>query len=155
MRTGRKRTSKLEVDHAIADAWWQRLIYTKIEAKLATFTGTELEKVAIVPDEFNSRWEAFAFVNLLGNCSLLDKSFNISKSDQPMWSFLQEVHEFKEGKFNRQDWEAALSLNNSMTTPDGVTLPDLKLAIQTRDALIRKEVREFVEGARHRVDAAT
>jgi len=58
---------------------------------------------AIAPDEFNSRWEAFAFVNLLGNCSLLDKSFNISKSDQPMWSFLQEVHEFKEGKFNRQD----------------------------------------------------
>ena len=155
MRTGRKRTSKLEVDHAIADAWWQRQINTKIEAKLATFTGTELEKMAIAPDEFSSRWEAFAFVNLLGNCSLLDKSFNISKSDQPMWSFLQEVHEFKEGKFNRPDWEAALSLNNSMTTPDGVALQDLKAAIQTRDALIRKEVREFVEDARHRVDAAT
>src|SRR5580700_4111402 len=26
MRTGRKRTSKLEVDHTVADAWWARSV---------------------------------------------------------------------------------------------------------------------------------
>ncbi len=155
MRTGRKRTSKLEVDHTIADAWWQRLINSKIEEKLSTFTGTDLEKLAVKPDEFDSRWDAYAFVNLLGNCSLLDKSFNISKSDQPMWSFLQEVHEFKQGKFVRQDWQAALSLNDTMTSPDGASLLDLKNAIQARDLLIRNELKEFIDGTKYRVDAST
>jgi hypothetical protein len=50
MRTGRKRTSKLEVDHTIADMWWQRLINNAIEAKLATFAGTEEEKLTLAPD---------------------------------------------------------------------------------------------------------
>lgn len=153
MRTGRKRTSKLEVDHTVADAWWQRRINANIEDKVATFTGTDLEKLAIKPDEFDSRWDAYAFVNALGNCSLLDKSFNISKSDQPMWDFLQEVHEFKQGKFARQEWQAALSLSDAMTSPDGVSLADLKSEIQARDVFIRNELKEFIGGTKCRVDA--
>lgn len=152
MRTGRKRVGKLEVDHTIADAWWQRLINCKIEEKLAAFTGTELEKLTVKPDEFDSRWDAYAYINLLGNCSLLDKSFNISKSDQPMWNFLKEVHEFKQGTFNRQEWTSALSLSDAMTAPDGISLADLKNAIQARDVLIRNELKEFVGGSRLRVD---
>ena len=153
MRTGRKRTSKLEVDHTIADAWWQRLINGIIEQKTAVFTGSGLEKLAIKPDEFDNRWDAHAFVNALGNCSLLDKSFNISKSDEPMWNFLKEVHEFKQGKFARQEWQAALSLSDAMTSPDGVSLADLKNAIQTRDVFIRNELKEFINGTKQRVDA--
>ena len=153
MRTGRKRTSKLEVDHTIADAWWQRLINAIIEEKVAVFTGTDLEKLLIKPDEFDSRWDGYAFVNALGNCSLLDKSFNISKSDEPMWNFLQEVHEFKQGTFARQEWQAALSLSDAMTPPDGVSLADLKNTIQTRDVFIRNELKEFINGTKQRVDA--
>lgn len=152
MRTGRKRVGKLEVDHTIADAWWQRLINCKIEEKLAAFTGTEPEKLTVKPDEFDSRWDAYAYINLLGNCSLLDKSFNISKSDQPMWNFLKEVHEFKQGTFNRQEWTSALCLSDAMTAPDGISLADLKNAIQARDVLIRNELKEFVGGSRLRVD---
>lgn len=155
MRTGRKRTGKLEVDHTIADAWWQRLIDRIMEEKVASFTGTEEEKLALKPDGFDGRWDAYAFVNALGNCLLLDKSFNISKSDQPMWNFLQEVHEFKQGEFLRQDWQAALSLTDAMTAPDGVSPADLKEAIQTRDAQIRNELKEFISGSKRRVDAST
>jgi len=155
MRTGRKRTSKLEVDHTIADAWWQRLINGIVEQKLTTFTGTELEKLTVKPDEFDSRWDAYAFVNALGNCSLLEKSFNISKNDQPMWNFLEDVHEFKQGTFTRQEWQAALSLNDAMTSPDGASLTDLKDAIQARDLLIRNELKEFIRGSKYRVDAST
>jgi len=155
LRTGRKRVSKLEVDHVIADAWWQRLISGKIEVKLATFTGDDLQKLTLKPDEFDSRADAYAFVNLVGNCSLLEKSFNISKSDRSMWSFLEDVHEFKEGEFVRQDWQSALSLSDAMTAPDGVSLIELKDAIQTRDTLIRNELKEFLGGSRHRVDTAT
>ena len=152
MRTGRKRTSKLEVDHTVADAFWQRLINRSIEEKLAAFVGTDEEKDLVAPEEFESRFEASVFINALGNCSLLDKSFNISKSDDPMWNFLQEVHEFKEGKIKRREWEAALSLTETLTAPIGSTLANIKKAIQTRDAIIRKDLTDFIAGTKQRVD---
>lgn len=152
MRTGRKRTSKLEVDHTVADAWWGRLVNQEIEKKLATFIGTDEEKALVAPDDFESKFEAMAFINLLGNCSLLDKSFNISKSDESMWKFLQEVHEFKEGKIQRHEWEAALSLTETLTAPEGTTLADIKKAVQTRDALIRNDLTDFITGTKRRVD---
>ena len=152
MRTGRKRTSKLEVDHTVADAWWVRSIEQQIQAKLASFAGTDEEKARIAPDDFESRYDAIAFINLLGNCSLLDKSFNISKSDEPMRHFLQEVHEFKDGKVQMSDWETALSLTPTLTLPNGSAFADIKKAIQERDALIRKDLIEFIGGQKHRVD---
>jgi len=152
MRTGRKRTSKLEVDHTVADAWWVRLVEQQIKAKQATFTGTDEEKALIAPDDFESRYDAIAFINLLGNCSLLDKSFNISKSDESMRHFLQQVHEFKDGKVQMADWEAALALTPTLTLPDGSTFADIKIAIHARDALIRKDLIEFIGGQKHRVD---
>lgn len=153
MRTGRKRTSKLEVDHTVADAWWSRLVNKEIETKLATFVGTEEEKALVAPSDFESRFDALAFINLLGNCSLLDKSFNISKSDAPMWEFLQEVHEFKEGTIERLEWEAALSLSGTLTEPTSATLADITKAVLTRDTLIRKELTDFITGSRSRMDS--
>ncbi|MFO1180479.1 DUF262 domain-containing protein [Ottowia sp.] len=152
MRTGRKRTSKLEVDHTVADAWWVRLMEQQIKAKLANFTGTDAEKALIAPDNFESRDEAIAYINLLGNCSLLDKSFNISKSDESMRHFLQQVHEFKDGKVQMADWETALALTPTLTLPDASAFTDIKKAIHTRDALIRKDLIDFIAGQKHRVD---
>ena len=152
MRTGRKRTSKLEVDHTVADAWWARSVEQQIQAKLASFVGTDEEKAKVAPDDFESRYDAIAFINMLGNCSLLDKSFNISKSDEPMRHFLQEVHEFKDGKVQMSDWETALSLTPTLTLPDSSAFADIKKAIQARDALIRKDLIEFIGGQKHRVD---
>lgn len=152
MRTGRKRTGRLEVDHTVADAWWGRLVNQEIETKLATFVGTDEEKALVAPDSFDSRSEAMAFINWLGNCSLLDKSFNISKSDEPMWQFLKEVHEFKDGKIRRYEWEQALALSETLTSPEESTLANIKDAIQSRDTLIRKELVDFVAGNKNRVD---
>ena len=71
----------------------------EIQAKKATFIGTDEEQALIAPDGFESCYDAIAFINQLGNCSLLDKSFNISKSDKPMRHFLEQVHEFLDGIF--------------------------------------------------------
>ena len=69
-----------------------------------------------------------------------------------MWKFLKEVHEFKENKFQRSEWEAALSLSETLTEPTESTLEDIKKAVQTRDALIRKDLTEFIAGSKHRMD---
>jgi hypothetical protein len=69
-----------------------------------------------------------------------------------MWSFLQEVHEFKQGVFVRPDWQAALLLNDTMTSPDGNTLAELKSLLQARDAAIRNELKDFITGSKPRID---
>ena len=152
MRTGRRRTSRLEVDHTVADAWWQRRILAEFETKRALFEGTDEERATLAPDEFSSLSEALAFINLLGNCSLLEKSFNISKSDASMWAFLEQVHEFRQGTFERSGWEGALALSDTLTEPDGKSTAEIKDAIQQRDRLIRRELAGFVQGTTYRVD---
>lgn len=152
LREGRKRNTSLDVDHTIADAWWKRKINEIIENKLITFAGSEEEKSLIAPDEFNSRQESYEFINSLGNCSLLEKSFNISKNDKTMKSFLSGVHEFTSGAVNIDDWEKALSIYNVMTDPTGVELQELVSAIKQRDALIRINLIEFINGTRFRTD---
>ena len=69
-----------------------------------------------------------------------------------MWKFLQDVHDFKENKVQRSDWERALSLSEGLTEPSGVAFNELTEAIQTQDSLIRRELVEFIAGTRYRVD---
>ena len=69
-----------------------------------------------------------------------------------MRHFLQQVHEFKDGKVQMADWEAALALTPTLTLPDVSALANIKKEIQTRDALIRKDLIEFIGGQKQRVD---
>lgn len=73
-------------------------------------------------------------------------------SSQRMRHFLEQVHEFKDGKIQMPNWETALSLTSALTLPNESTFTDIKNAIQTRDALIRKDLIEFIAGQNHRVD---
>ncbi|MBF0502988.1 MAG: DUF262 domain-containing protein [Candidatus Riflebacteria bacterium] len=155
MLAGKKWKSYTEVDHTVAHAWWERLVNKEIERKLATFDGTDDEKALVAPDEFETKSDAVAFINLLGNCSLLNKSFNISKNDAPMWKFLQDVHEFREGKLERCEWEIALSLSETMTDPEGAAFTDIIKAIKKRDNLIKMDLRNFITGDIQRVDSTT
>ena len=148
LRIGKGKGS-LDVDHTVAYAQWDR----KVSLELPT--GMETKD------------EALALVNMLGNCSLLEKSFNISKSDKTLRSFLEEVHEFKEGKVDLASWALALQLENPML--DGTMADDeqsqsilpvgtatntdgIVRALRKRDAAIRAELVEFVKGAKIRMD---
>lgn len=55
-----------------------------------------------------------------------------------MRHFLEQVHEFKDGKVQTPDWEASLSLTSTLTLPERSAFAEIKKAIQTRDALVRK-----------------
>ncbi len=152
LRTGRKTTKKPEVDHTVADAWWKNAVEQIIDAKKCAFVGTDEGRDLIAPDGFDTREDAIAFINLLGNCALLEKSFNISKSDKSMRHFLEQVHEFKSGEKPIDEWEAALLLSPVMTKPDEAQLMQIKQAVEERDACIRKDLIEFIGGHNHRID---
>lgn len=134
LRTAKTGTLSLDVDHAVAHAIWEK----KIETAL--------------PDGVTEKDEALTIVNQLGNCSLLEKSFNISKSARTLKSFLENVHEFKEDKNLLNEWVSALNVPDCMLDGIAADMNELSKAIDERDKLIRKELGEFVTGKLIRVD---
>jgi len=134
LRSAQSGAMSLDVDHSVAHDIWER----KIEHGL--------------PTGVTEKDEALAIVNQLGNCSLLEKSFNISKSNRTLRSFMEEVHEFKEDKPLLNEWAAALGVAETMLDGETTEVTALAEAIDARDILIRKELGEFVSGKRVRVD---
>lgn len=134
LRTKARKKSSLEVDHRVAFALWEKKLKNGLPAGI-----TEIE-------------DAMQIVNRLGNCSLLGKNFNISKSDQALKSFLDEVHEFKTGSESLGAWAQALLVSDSMLDPSTADVNVLVKAIDDRDKAIRDELVEFVKGTKTRVD---
>jgi hypothetical protein len=135
LRTSNRRKPYTSVDHSVAYALWKR----------------KLEKVGHAADSPELA-QAIVAVNDLGNCALLERDFNISKSDGPLEAFLGQVHEFATKKVNIEDWAAAMALPASMLDPDKATVEEIAAAISDRSKLIREDLSDFVRGKKARVD---
>ena len=135
LKTKSRKKVSLHVDHTVAYAFWKRKL---VESGLPK-DSPELE-------------EELATANELGNCSLLEGNFNLSKSDATLKSFLEDVYEFKMGKVTLKDWAAALKLPSTMLEPDTAEIAVVKKDINDRDQLIRTELADFIAGKRSRVD---
>ncbi len=134
LRVGKGRKPVAEVDHSVAFALWERKLTTGM------------------PNGFTDHGEAVAIVNALGNCSLLEKTFNISKSDKTFKSFLEQIHEFKERKNTVVEWAKALALPDDMLDPEGATADTIATCIEERGKVIRADVAKFVRGESPRID---
>lgn len=136
LRIGKAKQSAFDVDHLVSVALWQRKLMT-------TYDVEEAAGVSAGND-----------INFLGNTSLLDKSFNISKYDQTLKAFLEQVHEFRDGKKQAflEDWAAALLITSPLLDPEAASVEAVIDAIADRDTAIRRELIEFVKGQRTRAD---
>jgi hypothetical protein len=140
----RKRGSvRIEVDHVVAVKLWDTLADAPAapnsDGGVATTPGAMPES----PSEE---------LHALGNCSLLEKSFNIAKGAEPFSAFLGKVHEFKEKQLDADQWAASLTLTPLLLNPAGASRQDVEAAIQARTSAIKAELREYVEGKRQRAD---
>lgn len=136
LRVGKRRAT-CEVDHVVSFALWA--------GKVQSNSLTPLQ----------DRDEAVALANRMGNCVLLEKNFNISKSDSPLISFLSQIHEIVEGKIRIDAFCAALSIPQTLLDPAAATVKDIVDAIEARDNEIRTELAQFVKGDKARVDVNT
>lgn len=134
LRVGKGGSLSLDVDHSVAHALW--------EDKL---------KQSLTEGETDSD-ESLELVNQIGNCSLLEKSFNIIKFKHSFRSFLVQVHEFKDSPGRLQEWAAALAIPTAMMEADTSDVTQIKQAIAHRDTLIRQDLKDFIQGKRVRVD---
>jgi hypothetical protein len=131
--TPRKKSVKSEVDHIVAVKIW--------EDKLV-----EPQSKADISDDDIDR------INHLGNCILLEKSFNISKGKRNLTSFLEEVHEFKSKKIAIDDWAAKMAISKALLDPAKFDCAEIQAAINERGKAIKDELLEFVQGTRQRAD---
>jgi 5-methylcytosine-specific restriction endonuclease McrA len=133
LRVGKSKPN-IEVDHIVSYALWK-------------------QKVAATENQSDE--DATALVNRLGNCALLEKNFNISKSDKGLKSFLAQIHEVIQKKIRIDAWCAALEISQPMLDPSPAAIIDVMDAIENRDKEIRSDLIEFVRGTRVRVDVPT
>jgi hypothetical protein len=124
----------LEVDHTVSFSLWT----SKLQGGLPTG----------ITDEDDAK----VIVNRLGNCALLEKNFNISKSDTGVRFFLDQIHEFQQKKMRIDEWGAALAISEPMLDPNNVSVDAIFKAIDRRDQAIKAELSDFVRGQRVRTD---
>jgi len=134
LRFGKKGALGQEVDHTVSFAVWEK----RLEAGL--------------PEGFTDTKEAVAVANKLGNCALLEKNFNVSKSAKSMKTFLEQIHEFRTKTLSLSGWAKALEMSDMLIDPEQATVNDIAKAIAVRDKRIREELIEFVKGKRTRKD---
>lgn len=142
LRESTRRQPTLEVDHVVAWNLWQTKLTHYVPGTQAQLDGSPqptAEDLAPV-------------VNELGNCMLLEKNFNISKSDRPLKDFLVRLYEFQQRPTRVEEWAAALELDmrqvDSLKTPVD-TLRDL---FRARTQRIRSDLEQFIRGTKLRVD---
>jgi hypothetical protein len=132
-----KRKATSEVDHVVSFALWK----TKLQSGL--------------PKQIADEEEAESVANKIGNCALLEKNFNISKSDKPLKSFLSQIHEVREHKIRIDAWCAALAISQPLLDPDVAGVDDINEAIENRDKEMKADLADFIRGLKVRVDVDT
>lgn len=134
LRMGKMKKTSHDVDHTVSHAYWSQKVGTT------------------VPVGFSDVEEVVSVVNSLGNCALLEKTFNISKSTKTLAEFVSDIHEFKQGKVQPSDWSKSLLITEKMLDPSIGTVEQVIAEIGDRDTSMRSELKEFVLGKKSRID---
>jgi 5-methylcytosine-specific restriction endonuclease McrA len=144
LRQKGRRKDSIEVDHIVAYDLWK----TKLEARPPApppIEGEPQEKEPSVEDLMPK-------VNELGNCMLLEKNFNVSKSNATLKKFLDDVHEFKEHQLVLEDWATTLDLDMAQVDCSATPVDRLQELFSARSQKIRSDLEKFVRGTTKRVD---
>lgn len=157
-----KGVPELQVDHIIAFAAWEDFINSKIAdgsltARIALDLFSERdedEKVRLEPTmtKEDIKNYAMAFINNIGNCSILNISYNSSKDRTELGTFMEGMQEFKKGengvpKVNQKEWLEEMIIDEIFVHPfsKGFKLEDMVRAIKERENAIYSDLEKFIE----------
>ena len=170
LRQSTRRQNSLEVDHVVAwDLWQSKLNVFREEPHSSESVVLTVQGFASPANELSPEsqpgmltvpgepapmriGEFVPLVNELGNCMLLEKNFNISKSNKPLKQFLEGVHEFKTGTVTVEEWAAALDLKMAQVDSANTAIDILRALFAERTQKIRGDLEQFIRGTKVRVD---
>jgi hypothetical protein len=142
LRQKKRRKNSIEVDHIVACDLWNN----KLSAYHETPPSIDGEPQGLQIEDLKPR------VNDLGNCMLLEKNFNISKSKSTLKHFLEGVHEFKDKGLELVNWAAALDLDMAQVDCGITPMETLQKLFSARSQKIRSDLEKFIRGANNRID---
>jgi hypothetical protein len=142
LREKSRRKNSIEVDHIVAWDLWKSKVEVLSKASPGIDGGSNERSVE----------ELMSEVNELGNCMLLEKNFNISKSNTGLKTFLDGVYEFKDKKQELADWAAALELDMAQVDCNTTSVDRLQQLFSARSQLIRRDLEKFIRGTKDRID---
>ncbi|NUP07965.1 MAG: DUF262 domain-containing protein [Polyangiaceae bacterium] len=137
LRETKRGSLSLDVDHITAVKLWSLI------------TGQEDPTTST---ESADGVDVQSTVNALGNCCLLEKSFNIAKGADPLRTFLERVHEFKLDPSKVERWAAHVDISGELLSPNAHSAVEVAAAIEQRTLRVKAELKEFAAGARERAD---
>lgn len=91
-------------------------------------------------------------VNAIGNCWLLETTFNIAKGKKPAADFLGQVIELKGNATAMSKWQTDIGLCDAMMKPQKADHAATSTAITDRTRAIKDDLKRFVSGAAKRTD---
>jgi hypothetical protein len=141
----KKSDTKPAVDHIVSVKLWDT-----IRARGTGEVSDAVEEHVSESDE-SAEDNMKNCVNHLGNCSLLENNFNISKGADSMRSFLSKIERFKDDE-SISDWGKSLDISNTLLSPENCDKNEISTAIQNRTDKIRGDLVKFINGAIDRVD---
>jgi hypothetical protein len=141
LREAKRGGLSIEVDHIVAVKVWEQM------ASVSAGSAVDDGEAGAAKDDLSTIMNAF------GNCCLLEKSFNISKGFESLRSFLARVHEFKSGALAIDAWAKDLGIDDVLMDPSSAQgIDGIRDAIQAREARMKAELKDFVQGTRRRAD---
>lgn len=139
LRESKRGSLSLDVDHVVAVKLWETLNGAAIQE-------SESDEGDLSADDLSTT------MNAIGNCCLLEKSFNIAKGAEPFNAFLSRVHEFKSGALNLNEWTEKLGLDQVLVNPVGKSASEVRAVVEARTAAMKAELKEYLVGTRSRAD---
>ena len=140
LRESKRGSLSLDVDHVVAVKLWETLATPPDDAAVAA------APMALVIDDPSTA------MNSLGNCCLLEKSFNIAKGSQPLRAFLDCVHEFKNGSWTVDKWTESLGIDAELVDPTGKAASEVRTAVEQRTAKMKEDLKKYISGEQQRRD---
>lgn len=139
LRESKRGSLSLDVDHVVAVKLWETLPGAQAHSD-------KEDETALSADDLSTT------MNALGNCCLLEKSFNIAKGAEPLGSFLGRVHEFKTGTLTVEEWTDELGVDATLVDPSGKNAAEVRLVVEARTTAMKTELKEYLAGTRQRAD---
>jgi hypothetical protein len=148
LREKSRRQIGLDVDHIVAWDLWR----TKLKTLQERLSKSNTLQVGDTVAEQLSAEELGPKINELGNCMLLEKNFNISKSNKPLKDFLEGVHEFKNGQLSIEAWAEALDIEMPQVDCAETEVDALYTLFNKRTERIINDMEQFIRGTKTRID---
>lgn len=125
------KSPELDVDHLVSFKMWKDLLgpqedYAALEGRAS---------------------EGDDDLNAIGNCALLDKQYNISKSKKPLGEFLDEIKKARPTQFEPAAWLRELRVHEAQVDPSA-NRERLRVASEQRTRLVKDDLLAWIDGGK-------